>query len=222
MSRRSIWQAWTVLAVGCQLSKMSLMSESVDGRNARRDRNKIAAVDAYLDLVHEGQPHPSVAEVSERSGVSHRSVFRYFADRDSMARASIERQMERVRPILERPVNGDASLEDRVKQVILTRIELYEVVGPVGHLSRSVASTQPIVREQLASARAKSRTNLKVVFAGELAKLESSAARDKLAILDVMLSFESIDLLRSDQTFSKVRTARVLSEAVRAMLLDCS
>ena len=38
-----------------------------DGRRARRDRNREAVVDAYLDLVREGDMHPNVADVARVS-----------------------------------------------------------------------------------------------------------------------------------------------------------
>ena len=47
-------------------------STAVDGRTARRDRNRTAVLDAILDLIQEGNPLPTVAEISERSGTSHR------------------------------------------------------------------------------------------------------------------------------------------------------
>lgn len=43
--------------------------ERVDGRNARRDRNTEAVLDAVHDLFVEGLIFPSVDDVARRSGV---------------------------------------------------------------------------------------------------------------------------------------------------------
>ena len=116
-----------------------------DGRHARRDRNKIAVVDAYLDLIRAGNPRPSVGEVADHSGVSHRSVFRYFADKDELARTSIERQESFVAPMLPIKIDHDMSLSDRVDLIVQRRFELFEAIAPVARLSRSLAPLQPIL-----------------------------------------------------------------------------
>jgi hypothetical protein len=51
------------------------ITTKIDGRTERRDRNRTAVLDALLDLVEEGNLAPTVPEISERCGISHRSVF---------------------------------------------------------------------------------------------------------------------------------------------------
>ena len=179
-------------------------------------------MDAFLDLVGEGDPHPSVAHVADRSGVSHRSVFRYFADRDEMARTSIVRGQERLGPLLRVRIDPDRPLGDRVGALISHRLELYEAVGSIARLSRSLAPRQPIIQAQLAATRAQSRAGLTRVFAAELAGMSSSQAADALAAIDVLLSFESVELLRNDQALSPPRVASVLRGTVLALLAKIS
>ena len=190
----------------------------VDGRSARRDRNKIAVVDAYLDLIREGVARPSVAEVAERSGVSNRSVFRYFADRDEMARTSIQRQQERVGALYHQRVDESFSLADRISGLIELRISLFETIAPTARLSRSLAATQPIIDAELASMRAHLRGAVKRLFAPELGNMSSDDAADALAVIDVLTSFESFDLLRSDRGLSKPRVGRALRAAITTLL----
>ena len=57
-----------------------------DGRRLRRDRNRTAVVDALLDLYGESNLRPSTAEIAERAGLSHRSLFRYFDDFEDLCR----------------------------------------------------------------------------------------------------------------------------------------
>ena len=71
----------------------------VDGRTARRDRNRLAVLDAVLELFEEGNMNPGVHEVADRSGVSLRSVYRYFEDLDELITAAIDRHLERTRPL---------------------------------------------------------------------------------------------------------------------------
>lgn len=50
-----------------------------DGRVANRLRNREMVLDAYVDLVTEGET-ASLDQLVERSGIARRSVLRYFAD----------------------------------------------------------------------------------------------------------------------------------------------
>ncbi len=197
---------------------MPTVDLELDGRRARRDRNKIAVVDAYLDLIREGHPRPSVAEVAERSGVSHRSVFRYFADKDELARSSIERQESVVTPMLAIPIDVRSSLEDRIDLVVQHRLELFEIIAPVARLSRSLAPMQPILQAELTKARSFFRAQVKRVFAPELTSMDKARAVTTLAVVDVLCSFETAELLRADQGLSRDRTADALRDALFAIL----
>lgn len=190
----------------------------VDGRRARRERNKIAVVDAYLDLIREGVARPAVTDVAERSGVSHRSVFRYFSDRDEMARTSIQRQHERVGPLFQQRVDEALPLADRIGELIELRMRLFDTIAPSARLSRALASTQPIIQDELTASRAFLRAAVKRLFAAELAVMSTEDAADTLAAVDVLTSFEAFDLLRTDRGLSKPRTARVLRSTLIALL----
>ena len=65
---------------------------TVDGRSLRRQRNRDAVVEAAFELIGERRTTPTIDEVAERSGLSARSVFRYFDDTDDLISAVIRRQ----------------------------------------------------------------------------------------------------------------------------------
>jgi AcrR family transcriptional regulator len=88
-----------------------------DGRTARRDRNRDAVLDAVLDLFAEDALAPSAVQVAERSGVSLRSVYRYFDDTDELVRAGIARSRARVRPLVVLGDRGQRPVEDRVRRL---------------------------------------------------------------------------------------------------------
>jgi AcrR family transcriptional regulator len=192
--------------------------EHEDGRRARRDRNREAVVDAYLDLVREGDMHPNVADVAERSGVSHRSVFRYFADKDELARTAVQRQTAWASSLAAIPVAATASLDDRIAALVEQRAEMFDRIGAVGRLSRALAGRQPIIAEQLELSRRFFRKQLTVLFERELTALGEPDSGEVLGAIDVLCSFESYDLLRRDQGMSQVRAKRAMARAVRASL----
>src|ERR1700760_3827228 len=100
----------------------------LDGRRARRGRNRETVVDALLELFREGDLNPSVATVAERSGVSLRSVFRYFDDLDEMGRIAILRHTENVQHLFNLEQIGEGDRSDRINRIIESRLRLYDAV----------------------------------------------------------------------------------------------
>ena len=189
-----------------------------DGRRARRDRNKYAVVDAYLALVRQGNPRPSVADVAAHSGVSHRSVFRYFSDKDELARTAIERQHDAARPLVALTVGAGAPLDERLGKFVARRLDLYEVIAPVARLSRSLVSVQPVLSAELALTRQFLRHQIKHLFAAELDAMEPDDATQTVAALDVLCSFEGVDLMGIDQRLDRPAIEATLRRAMARLL----
>lgn len=193
-----------------------------DGRHARRDRNRDAVTRAFIDLVREGTPRPSVAEVAARSGLSYRSVFRYFREEGSTefglprtAIRSLYREMPKLAPLRVGP--GDA-LDARVEGLVDQRLRVHSAVDGVAQLLRSLAVQHDQVRDDLRQVRATSRDQVAWLFGRELSLLAGDDRADLLALLDAAVSFDHIDLLCSDQGFGVERARRLLVEALRAHL----
>jgi AcrR family transcriptional regulator len=186
----------------------------VDGRNMRRDRNKDAVIDAYLDLISEGAARPSVAEVADRSGVSHRSVFRYFSDTDELARASIERQVERVTHLLDTGVDLTMSVGERIEVVLQRRLTLFEAIAPISRLVRLLAREQAVMRQELTNNRLLYREQLRRMFGPELSAMPADQAANTLAVVDVLCSFDANELFREDQGLSRDEAAAALRHAL--------
>jgi len=191
-----------------------------DGRSTRRDRNRVAVVDAYLDLINDGHPRPSVADVAARSGVSHRSVFRYFADREELTRTSIERQVGRVVSLLDTTVPPEASLDERIELVLRRRFDLFEAVAPIARLVRTLASEQELIRAELTNNRLLYRTQVQRMFTTELGRMDSERSARTLAILDVLCSFETYELLLDDQGLSRAEGMAALRSALSMLFSD--
>jgi len=189
-----------------------------DGRHARRDRNKYAVVDAYLQLVREGDPRPSIAAVADRSGVSHRSVFRYFADKNELARTAIERQHAFASPLVSLTVGPGAPLPERIERFVERRLELFDAIAPVARLTRSLASMQPLLEHELTTSRAFLRSQLRHLFRAEVDALPNAHRVPALAALDALCSFEAVDLLLRDQGLAEVDAAATLRFAIARLL----
>lgn len=190
----------------------------LDGRHARRQRNRDAVVDAIIELHREGNLDPSSVEIAERAGLSARSIFRYFDDRDDLYHAAFERQQERVKSLLSIDVAAGASLEDRIAAVVEQRLRLFDAVGQTAFATRLRAPFQPVIAANLAQGRAFFRSQLKKTFSPEFTAMPAGNAGALLAAMDVLCSYESYHLLRHDQSLSRARTAAALTTALTAML----
>jgi AcrR family transcriptional regulator len=193
------------------------MNPSTDGRRARREQNREAVLDALGAFFDEGVYTPSTAEIAERAGLSPRSLFRYFDDVDDLNRAAIERQVRRAAPLLDPGIRADDHASEKIRRVVVARVRLFEEIAAPARAARVCAPGHPIITEQVTGARSYLRHQLQRAFAPELAALGDRGAA-VLSSIDVLLSFESYDLLRADQQLSKARTIAVLVDALTALL----
>lgn len=170
---------------------------TVDGRTARRDRNRLAVLDAVLDLFAAGDLSPSPEAVAQRSGLSLRSVYRYVADSDDLVHSAIERHLEKVGPLFAIGPPGPGSLQDRAEAFVTARLRLYEAVAPTAraaYLRAQLRSTpaSDIVAGRLTARRRLLRGQLERQFATEIADL-GGLAGPLVAAADGLTQLESID-----------------------------
>jgi AcrR family transcriptional regulator len=198
----------------------------LDGRTARRHRNTDAVLDAVHQLFVEGEMLPSVEDIALRSGVSLRSIYRYFPDRDELLRAAMNRRLQVAEPFFELDGLGSGSLSERIERLVEHRIELYGRIAPTARAALQVAPTAPLIAEMVRLRRTQLTEQVRQQFAPELAGLADDkaddgadgAADDLVAAIDVLCQFEALDSLLVDRDFSAIRTRRVLVRALGALL----
>jgi AcrR family transcriptional regulator len=191
---------------------------AVDGRTARRDRNRDLVLDAVIQLFTEDQFAPNAAAVAERSGVSLRSVYRYFQDHDALVRAAIARNAERVAPFFDIPDLGKGPLDERVTRLISCRLRLYQEAAPTARAAIVRAPANPILRDQLESVRAMLRKQTVAMFAPELAAMTTEQRRAVTDAIDTLLQFESAEHLVGRLDLTPAQTADVLGRALTSLL----
>ncbi|MCU1372238.1 MAG: putative TetR family transcriptional regulator [Ilumatobacteraceae bacterium] len=191
---------------------------SADGRTARRDRNRDAVLDAVLDLFADGSLTPLPAEVAERSGVSLRSVYRYFDDMDALVRAAIARNLARMGPLFDLEDAGTGSLPGRVERIVAARLRLYDALAPMARAAVARAPHNPIIAERLEETRLLLRRQVEEMFAPELGSLDRGAAGEVVAAVDVLLELDAVDHLRRHRGMGEEEAGRVLVRAVEAQL----
>ncbi len=189
-----------------------------DGRRIRRALNREAVVDALLDLYGEGNLRPSTDEIAERAGISPRSLFRYFEDTDDLAGEAVSRQLARALPLVHLDVGPGADFAVRVQCLIDQRFRLFEAVGQAAHVTRLRAPFHPRLAETLIESRRFLRSQIRALFAIELAAMGDDRAEWALAAADVLATYESYQLLTTDRGFPIAKAKSVVGSALTLLL----
>ena len=191
---------------------------SHDGRSARRDRNRLAVIDAAIELFSEGNLRPSSAEVAARCGLSPKSVSRYFEDTDSLITTAAARRMEVVIELFQLHAIGEGPLPRRIDDFVQVRLKAHEVMGGTARAASLLSFTQPSVRTHLDEAQRLGRTQIERHFATELDALPSARRESRTAAIDALFVFASLDYFREHRGFSFETTRTALTEALTLLL----
>jgi AcrR family transcriptional regulator len=189
-----------------------------DGRAARRDRNRNAVLDAMVAMFSEGDLDPTPEGIAARVGLSARSVYRYFDDREALVRAAIDRQLEQVWSLYLIPAIGQGPLDDRIVRFVACRLDLYEAIAATARASRTRASTDAVVRDQVELTRRALRVQIEKHFAPELSALPVPPRRARVAALDALCELEALDHYRVHRGFSSATTRSMLIDTLHILL----
>ena len=107
------------------------ITEPVDGRVARRQRNIDAVLDVVLEMFGEEAMFPTIEQAATRSGLSLRSLYRYFADPGELLEATIKRSDEIGSGLSKLHAIGQGPLDVRIDDFVRMRLKLHDGVGPM-------------------------------------------------------------------------------------------
>lgn len=188
------------------------MTDVADGRNLRRTRNIDVVVDAMLDLLAGGNLWPTAADIAARSGLSERSVYRYFDDMDTLARAAVETQIERADHMFQ-PLPGHGTRAERLERLVRHRVRMFDELGGVIHAGRLRASLHEAIAAALALRQQQLRVQLQELFPEEL-----EGQHELLTALEVATGIDALQALRVDRNCSAARTRRIMHRTAEAVL----
>jgi AcrR family transcriptional regulator len=190
---------------------------STDGRRARRERGRLAVIDAMFELVQEGKVPPPAEAIAQRSGVSVASVFRYFDGIADLQFQTFERFRQRFEPLVHQVIDG--SLDERIAALVDARLELYERAGMLMMMGRLRALEHAPMVEASARWRATLADQVRRAFAPESAVLDPAAANDLLAVIDALTALESWDVMRRTHSRSRAQIARTWCDGIAALVV---
>lgn len=196
------------------------MTERLDGRTARRDRNTEAVLDTVHDMFVEGNFSPAVEEVAARSGVSLRSVYRYFEDTEELLRMAIERRMTVVEELYVLRKLGEGTLPARIATLVNHRLVLHGKLGPTIRAAVQRAPYSPQIAAQAHRRRTLLSDQVAMQFAAELDALGDPRSTEMAACIDALCEFEAIELLRVQRGLTVTQTRQTMIAGVMALLRD--
>lgn len=200
------------------IASIGKVSEVVlDGRHQRAERSRTAVVDALLSLYDDGILRPGVADIAARAGVSPRSVFRHFDDLEALARATIDRQWERVHTLFDAP-SREGDRRTRVAALVERRLRLYAAVIGVARAAALLSLSSPVVASTLRARRRLLDDQVAALFEPEVRARRGRARRELAAALEATASLENLDYLRTQTGLGADRTAAVVRRTLLALL----
>ena len=146
------------------------ITEPIDGRVARRQRNVDAVLDVVLEMFAEESMFPTIEQAANRSGLSLRSLYRYFADPGELLEAAIKRSDEIGIGLSKLHAIGRGPLDSRIDDFVSMRLKLHDGIGPMYRATLVNAPRLPRIRDELAKNRNVMRAQFELQFAPELAR----------------------------------------------------
>ena len=174
-------------------------------------------MDDLLSLLDEGHLTPTAAEIAERAGVSERSVFQHFPDRENLFESVARQQYDRVLPTL-RPIDATLPLAERIDQFTAQRARLYERIRGVRRAALLIEHESPAAAAWLTTARRAKANDAERVFRRELDALPEDRREPLRAALIAVSAWSAWDSWRSHQRLGVSRARAAMAAAIEALL----
>ena len=185
---------------------------TTDGRARRTERSREAIVTALVELVGEGRLEPTAQDVADRAGVGIRTVFRLFSDVETLFTSVAARvQAEALPLLLDETPKGTA--EERARTVVKRRCNFYAQIAPYKRSAHLRRWRSDFVRAHIE----KNARALRSDLLGWLPELNDAPA-DLVEAMDLAVSFEAWDRLRTDQGLSLKAAAATMERTALALL----
>jgi AcrR family transcriptional regulator len=174
--------------------------------------------ESMLELLREGA-RPTVAQIAERAGLSERTVYHHFTERDRVLEVAAEIQVGRVLTMVE-PIPTDLPVDERIRRFVEGRARLLEDISPVRRAAMLVEADAPRLRELRDDTLAAARRHVESTFAPELARFADGARERRVAALDTASTWVTWEHLRSTIGLPVEAASQVVSDTLHAVLRD--
>jgi AcrR family transcriptional regulator len=185
---------------------------STDGRRRRGQDNRASIVAAMLDLVAAGDVSPSAEQVAARAQVGLRTVFRHFKDMDSLYAEMSEAISSKFLAAADRPFEAN-DWRGRMVELVTRRAKVFEAITPYRRATEAFRHRSTF----LDSGALAMAAGLREILQRELS-VEMATDDVRFETLDLLLSYETWSRLRREQGLSPAHAQAVLEGAVSIMI----
>ena len=187
-------------------------SERIDGRRTRAETSRKRIVAALMALIREGVIAPTAEAVAARADVGLRTVFRHFADMETLYREIAAEIDAELAPAAAKRLSSRRPRE-RLAESIALRVAVFERLMPFQVATAVNRHESPFLRERHMQVVALLRALLRRVLPAAVV-----AERTRFEALDLLLSFESWLRLRREQRLGRAAAQRVMVAAAQALI----
>ena len=181
-------------------------------------QRRTKAIDAFIDLALETGTAPRPEEVTQRSGVSLATLYRYFATLDDLRQAGIVRVLDRFADLFSIPEIGAGTRQQRIERFCSSRLALHEKLHPLELLARSASVTDSGAAALLNSSRRALADQLRLHFDDELRSCTPARSDDIVATIAALTTVESWHQFRHSLGRTPAQTRRAWIRAVDLLL----
>ncbi len=192
------------------------MDESLtDGRRARGERTRRRVIEALIDLVEAGDPHPSAQRVASRAGVALRTVYHHFEDIDALRATANRLHFDQHLRMLN-DVDPGLPLEERIQIVARQRQKLFEAISSMRR-SALLDESSSQVAQGLRESRDLLRRRIGATFS-DVIEARGSGGTALLDALDLTTSWQTWNFFRSHLGRRPTEAAKIVEMTLRSLL----
>jgi TetR/AcrR family transcriptional regulator, regulator of autoinduction and epiphytic fitness len=167
----------------------------------------------------EGDLRPTVPRIAARAGVSLRTVWQQFADREALLLEAVRRDREIQRSLVSR-IDPDQPLAMRVEAFVCQRARVLEEMTPTWRAARVHQPFSDQLTRDRERRNAGGRAEVEQVFALELSQLPGQQRERLVDALHAISLWSFWETLRTDLELSPLRAKEILTSTFTALLVQ--
>jgi AcrR family transcriptional regulator len=192
-------------------------SHEMDGRRARSMRARLRIAEAVISLHDEGNVVVTAEQVAERAGVSTRTVYHHFADREALLGAGINLQSKKYFGAFEQ-IPRELPFNERLEALLARRSRLYEAITPVRRAAVLAEPTSTVISNTLREIRTLKRGEVTFLFEAEIMRRPLELREETAAAVGQAFSWWAWESFRRHQGLGPERARAAVRRLVLGVL----